>query len=345
MKVRILTHAPFVGGFGGLEHQAQGYVQILQSKYDAAFLKRDEQDIDVLHIVGHRLPLNRYFFHNLKAKGVKVVLSPVFYTRPFDWRDFRRPAIFRFLTKIPYTQFKMRKELRQSTDLILPNSQAEKDQLLQVFGKPNGRLEVLYNRIPQIDPNLADEEVLKKRNLQKHRYFVSISHIEPRKNTLNLIKAFLKFATKNPSYKLVLIGKMRWSFGNFFEEVQKLLNEHSDKIIHIDGLEHWNKEFVSLLRYSKAHLLPSFLETPWLSSLEASSLGVPILIGNDEPVREVFWAWWVSVSPYSVQSVAQGIQKISQSPYSQEMAKWIQSRYSKEVVGKRFLELYESLQG
>jgi len=42
------------------------------------------------------------------------------------------------------------------------------------------------------------------------------------------------------------------------------------------------------LRFAKAHLLPSFLETPGLSSLEAASLGVPILIGNDEPVKEVF---------------------------------------------------------
>ena len=67
-KVRFLTHMPLIAGFGGLERQAQGYLESLSSKYDVDFLKRNEIDFDILHIVGHRLPLGQYFFSNLKAK-------------------------------------------------------------------------------------------------------------------------------------------------------------------------------------------------------------------------------------------------------------------------------------
>ena len=67
-KIRFLTHIPLIAGFGGLERQAQGYVDSLSSRYDVNFLKRNETDFNILHIVGHRLPLSQYFFSNLKAK-------------------------------------------------------------------------------------------------------------------------------------------------------------------------------------------------------------------------------------------------------------------------------------
>ncbi len=342
-KVRFLTHMPLIAWFGGLERQAQGYMKALGSEYDVGFLKRDETTFDILHIIGHRLPLSQYFFTNLKSKWVKVIYSPVFYVRPFSITDFRRPAVFKFLTKLPYTQFQAWKILRDNADLILPNSEAEKRQLINVFGQPSGKMEVLYNRVPELDESIADQDVLQKRDLEPYKYFLSISHIEPRKNTLNLIKAFLRFSQAAPDFKLVLVGKLRWAFGDFFEEVKKLFEEYSDKIIHIDGLEHGSKEFVSLLKFAKAHLLPSFLETPGLSSLEAASLGVPILVGNDEPVKEIFWPWWVSVNPYSISSIAQGIGKLAQLPHSEEMAKWIAKRYSQEVVRRYLLDFYSKI--
>ena len=339
-KVRFLTHMPLIAGFGGLERQAQGYLESLSSKYDVDFLKRNEIDFDILHIVGHRLPLGQYFFSNLKAKWVKIVFSPVFYIRPKNLLDFRRPSVLKILVKLPYTQFKAWKILRDNADLILPNSVAEKKQLLSIFGRPAGKIEVIYNWVPGVDLSIADESILEKRSVQPYKYFVSISHIEPRKNTLNLIKAFLEFSREKPGYKLLLVGRMRGGFWGFFGKVQEFIKKHPDQIAHIDGLEHGSKEFVSILRFAKAHLLPSFLETPGLSSLEAASLGVPILIGNDEPVKEVFWKWWVNVNPYSVSNIALGIKKISELPHSQEMAKWVE-RYSQWIISKRLLELYE----
>jgi len=110
---------------------------------------------------------------------------------------------------MPYTQFKAWKTLRDNADLILPNSYAEKRQLTSIFGEPAGKIEVLYNRVPELDESIADQSELQKRGLEPYKYFLSISHIEPRKNTLNLIKAFLKFAQTSPDFKLVLIGKLR----------------------------------------------------------------------------------------------------------------------------------------
>ena len=163
------------------------------------------EDYDLVHIFGSVKDCLGVI-QVAKARGVKVVTSPIFWsswTRAFHtfggWQE-RLQLTLRHATKILLPAFpSSRRKMLVLSDLIFPNSEMEKDQLHRFFHIPKEKMEVIYNGVDAHFINATPE--LFRQRVTREDFILSVGRIEPRKNQLNLIRAAKRLGTK-----LVLIG-------------------------------------------------------------------------------------------------------------------------------------------
>lgn len=308
MKIRVLTQNPLSVWFWGLELQAAKYIEGIRkidSSIDINYFSWEEEWFDILHVIGIHGGVSPYWINAWKKKGIKIIISPVFYIKPIHLFDFRRPIIYKSFSYIPHHVVGWMKTLLQSADLILPNSQAEAEQIISIFWIQRKNIRVLHNGVDEdyfdwINANLFKEEY------KLNSYILSVSHIEPRKNHEILINTFLK---ANQSWvipqhtKLVLIGEFRWNYQSHHKKIKTLLQNNKSKIIHVTGLKNSDPLFRSAYLWANAHILLSTLETPGLSNLEALLAWLPLILWDCEPIREYFWDYAVYLQPKNERAI------------------------------------------
>jgi glycosyltransferase involved in cell wall biosynthesis len=119
---------------------------------------------------------------------------------------------------------------------------------------------------------------------KKTRVLLSVGTIEPRKNILKLIEAFLKVSQVSPTrWELRIVGKMGWVTDDYkgkIVEYSKLPNVNWLGYIEDSSLsdEYQNADLVAYVSESEGFGLPV---------IEAMSAGTPILISSDPALVEV----------------------------------------------------------
>lgn len=134
---------------------------------------------------------------------------------------------------------------------------------------------------------LSDSECFLSKYHLDPGYILSVGFLGERKNSIGLLQAFLD-VYKSIRRKLVLIGGNRFLNAKNAEMVTNLINQNEDKIIHIPFLPSGSDMIKSAYSHCVFHVLPSHVETPGISNLEAMAFGKNILVGDCLPVREYF---------------------------------------------------------
>lgn len=239
--------------------------------------------------------LNQYNIRPHKKLAVTVhdlspVVTPEFY-------DFKRRLWHRFLG---YRQAFAR------ADLLFAVSQHTKNDLQKLFGVPEHKIKVAYPGIDRevFKPTLSESELRGVRNkydLPGH-YILFLSTIEPRKNLVNLIRAF---DLVRSNVHLVIAGRKGWKYGSIFKHISA---SKKRKKIHYKGYVA-EEDKAALLRLSQAVVYPSFYEGFGFVPLEAASCGVPVVVGNVTSLPEVMQDSALLVNPYSINELAIGVEQ------------------------------------
>lgn len=283
MRIKVLTRYPWSLGYGGAEIQAQKYVEyVKKSGYDISFIDdySKNKDYDILHIVG--MDYETYQIINLAlSKDIKVILSPVFYIN--NNKAFVASKLLSILrTKhVSYNLYRLALDLAQ---VVSPNSNAEAQQLYEIFGINKTKCKIIYNGIDRINNinNIKPDLFVNKFNVSYDEYILCVSMIDKRKNILNLIDGYLESGVNN---KLILIGGNRCDDLSYVRTVMDRIERNKKKILYIPFIEDRNLIY-SAYSGARVHVMPSFYETPGLSNLEAASFGCNIVVGDCEPIRE-----------------------------------------------------------
>lgn len=347
MKIRILTQNPFSVGFWWVEQQATKYIENIKridSNIDISFFNWDEKDFDILHIVWIHTGINPYWIDVLKKKWVKIVVSSVFYLKPNYFLDFRRPFVYKIFSFIPYHIVNWMKQLIINADLILPNSTNEALQLKEVFWVNGAKIKVLYNWVDMNYFNWVDKDLFKK-TYNLDNYILCVSHIEPRKNHLNLIKWFLQFKKNNSlDLKLVLLWDFRWNYFKYHDEVKTLINNNNDSILHLNNLKNTDELFKSAYLWTKVHLLLSSLETPGLSNIESAYAWCKLVLWYCNPVKEYFKDYATYLNPNNLDEIENTISYLIDNNYnSDKQIKFIENNYTWEAISSELLNYYNNL--
>jgi glycosyltransferase involved in cell wall biosynthesis len=115
-------------------------------------------------------------------------------------------------------------------------------------------------------------------------YFVFLGAIHPRKNIINLIRAFELFKQEDKDeIQLVLAGRPSWHTEEFFDVLDK---SPVRTFIHLPGYVPTD-EAVTLIGASEAMVYPSWYEGFGLPLLEAMAADVPVISSNAASLPEV----------------------------------------------------------
>ncbi|MGL6058136.1 MAG: glycosyltransferase [Culicoidibacterales bacterium] len=192
------------------------------------------------------------------------------------------------------------KELLKNVDLLLPNSHEEFSKICIDFGMNEKKTAKKL----LIVPNAVDCSEIKKTkelNIDCDDYLLEVARIEPAKNQLNVIKALLDF----PEIPIVFAGAIKDK--KYYEKVKKQADKRGN--VHFLGrVEH--DQMHSVYSKAKVHILPSYRESPGLSSLEALYYGCNIVVSSDEfcPVNYYEFDKIANIcNPYDIKSIKKSI--------------------------------------
>jgi glycosyltransferase involved in cell wall biosynthesis len=151
-----------------------------------------------------------------------------------------------------------------------------------------------YNLATQdvsVTPNSADmqrffpgengRDLLSTRGLEAGKYLLTVGRLEPRKNHVTLIKAYLSLGPQAP--KLVIAGQRDFGFETLLTLLQS--PEAKQRILVLEDVG--DEELPALYRNSLAFVYPSMAEGFGMPPLEAMASGVPVIAADNTGLSEV----------------------------------------------------------
>lgn len=174
-------------------------------------------------------------------------------------------------------------------DKIVAVSEFTKEEIIKYYKVSPDKIEIVFNSI-NLSERKSDEiiydEIRKKYNLPEN-FILYIGTLQPRKNIPILIEAFGKIRKELPEFKLIIAGNKKAHNFDFKidESIKKSELKEGDDIVFTGFIEVADKTIV--YKMAKVFVYPSFYEGFGIPVLEAMSQGVPVLISDIGPHREV----------------------------------------------------------
>lgn len=328
---------------GGGEVQLTAMARRLPQVGVAARLWRPWDDplseFDCLHLFGS-LPEHLELVATAKRLGLPVALSTIAWFdvraawREPRWLGWRLAACGKFLARAAAPRIpSWRRKLYHAVDLLLPNSQAEAEQLIRYFGVPAKRIHVVPNGA---DERFAEGTAADFARLAGGRGFVLYAgRIEPRKNQLGFLRSM-----QGTDAPIVVLGDV--------------VPGHEEYLAHCRRIAGENVRFISHLRHDDPLLagayaacgclaLCSWFETPGLVALEAGMSGVPLVLPSRGCAREYFGGWADYVEPGDLRGIRQKVLAALQRPRSATLAGVVRRRYSWTAAAEATREAYETI--
>lgn len=152
-------------------------------------------------------------------------------------------------------------------------------------------------------PGLEGENYIKQRGLTTGGYILTVGRLEPRKNHVNLIKAYA--SSEVSQMPLVIVGQRHFDFDKIFNLVKELgLDE---RVIFIDDAT--DEELPALYRHAALFVYPTWAEGFGMPPLEAMASGVPVISSNTTSIPEVVGDAGVLLNPNDIDGIADAISK------------------------------------
>lgn len=217
---------------------------------------------------------------------------------------------------------------------VLPNSIEEGKLLLQFAGlKKEEKIRVVYNGAEfQNNGILSKNDFFSKFKIPEN-YVLQVGRIEYIKNQLNLLYALYD----HPDIPIVFIGQT--SDKKYASKLHKMAQKRGN-VFFFNKIPH--HEISSFYHYASMHVLLSLRESPGLVSLEAASMGCPIVISNDDflPKDSYFPDAPYSVNPLDILAIKEVLLKA----YREKKRTIIDnSKFSWSNVAKQTYQVYEEL--
>lgn len=268
-----------------------------------------------------------------KEVGVPSVLSTIFWDqRAYNpnpvWHLQRRLKVImrNFLSNANLNIFDIG-YLYKLADVLAPNSRAEKQVLMNRELISQNQIEPIPNGVDKRFRDADPEKFVK--NFGKKSFCLFVGRIDPRKNLLNLMKAF-----KDINEELVVVGPKMDQREGYYKKVQK---EAPDNVLFTGPIDHDSALLESAYAAAETFVLPSFCETPGLAALEAGLAGCKIAITERGSTREYFTDYANYLDPENVDSIIDGIT----SPVKPGIDKHIEDNFTWGQVAEHTWELYQ----
>jgi glycosyltransferase involved in cell wall biosynthesis len=275
-----------------------------------------------------------------RARNVPVVLSPICWYEPRAMLALESdlPARLKSLggwsLRLAFPRLpSWRRELLSLADTVLPNSPSEAAQLVRLFGVDRRRVIIVPNGVSSSMGESRPE--LFRRHFGDQPFVLTVGRIEPRKNTLGLIRAVRALGRK-----LVVIGQAPPRFGDYARECSAA---GSDCVSWLGQLDHDDPMLASAYAAARVLALPSWFETPGLAALEAGLAGCPVVVTPYGSTRDYFGDLVEYARPHRVDEIAQAVQTCWERGSDSRLARLIATRYLWINAAEKTAEVYDQV--
>ncbi|MFH0815051.1 MAG: glycosyltransferase family 1 protein [Candidatus Falkowbacteria bacterium] len=297
------------------------------------------KDSNVDHII---FPANVMPFFCFQ-RALVIIHDLAIYLRP-EWF----PRQF-FATKIlvPFSLIKARKIVAVSNNTkkdifkIFPNVEVEKVVVIYPGAGLSNIGNLSSEAFAKEDPAASLPET-RCDNVKRGNYLVFVGTLEPRKNIINLLRAFVKYLDEtNDDVKLKLVSAWGWKTDEIRRELRAAQEKCPGTIEVIGALG--DEEKTKIIARAKALLMPSFYEGFGLPIIEAMKLGTPVVCGNNSSMKEIAGDAAILVDVENVSELKEAIKKIlCDKPFAEELVRRgreVAKQFSWNNAAKEILEI------
>ncbi len=335
----------------GFQSAGGGEVQLLKTK---EYLDKNKinvklfdqwedkiSDYDIVHNFGKSN--NCYdVIHFAKLQNVKVALTPI-YNWPSIKYSLNEAGGFKNKLKLliylsiknnsMFNPFSKTKLIMNESDAIFVDSNKEANLLVKHFNINDGKIKVIPVGVEKKFRNAKPDLFIDKFGLMDFVLFVG--RIDRRKNLLNLIKVVNKL-----NLPLVIIGDKVIDQQSYYEDCRKIAKDN----VHFLGKFDMDSDLlISAYSAAKVLALPSFIETPGITALEAALAGTNIVITNRGSTKDYFSNYVEYVDPLNINSIEKGIKKGFDKEKNKELSNHIGNNFIWDVVIKKIINEYKRL--
>jgi glycosyltransferase involved in cell wall biosynthesis len=193
----------------------------------------------------------------------------------------------------------------ERADLVLADSAHTRLDLTRLFAVPDDRVKVIY---PGVDtrfrsqPEPSESVRLRESYALGHKpYVLSVGTLQPRKNYVRLIQAFIQSrASREMDMQLLIAGGRGWLYQNVLAEAEK-----HDSVRLLGFVE--DRDLPALYRGAALFAFPSLYEGFGLPVLEAMACGVPVVCSHTSSLPEVAGDAALLVDPLDVDALEEAL--------------------------------------
>ena len=169
---------------------------------------------------------------------------------------------------------------------IITVSSFSRSDLLKQYPFAKDKVEVVYNAADSAFHPLtwSEKEACKEAFTEGREYFLYVGSIHPRKNLINLLKAFSGFKKRQKTnMQLVIAGRMAWQHEDFTQALSTFKFRNDVKLTGYIPQD----DLVKLMGSAYALVYPSVWEGFGMPVLEAMQSGVPVLCSGSSALPEI----------------------------------------------------------
>ena len=290
-----------------------------------------------------RYDIRRIYNFIIRSQSLRDIGKNI-YRSFFNYRKLY-PTIIQLIMGIRNQQ----RRILKMSDVVLVQTQKEKDDLVSDFGVSDFHSDLVVSGVDASIFTNPSRSPFHKFFMDKYsvdisskKIILNVGRIEPRKNQLNLIKAFdlLKKDENFDNYILIFVGNLSARSPEYIYRFHKEISNHDD-VYYVDQLP--QHMLASAMSQDGIYVHPSWFETTGLVSLEATLAGMIPVVSGDR-VKEYLGDFGFYCDPKSPASIKDAILKASKSNKdTSKLKKRILEEFTWDNAAFQTISIYKSL--
>ena len=290
---------------------------------------------DVVHLT---LPQSHLYFRNCRPRMVMTI---------HDLTHLHFPQ-FHLSNNIRNADRGIRLAIEKASEFIAVSNATGKDLLTCHPEVLPGSVHVIHEAADRrrFNPEVRrrpSEAIRRKYGIPEQPFLLALSTIEPRKNLISAIRAFLLMIRERPGLPInfVVAGKMGW----LDETVRYIADARPDRLIFTGFVD--DSDLAGLYAEAVALVYVSYCEGFGLPPLEAMCCGTPVIYGNNSAMIEVVADSGLAADPFNIEEIKE---KYIALATNENLHKTLSKkavgrsrRFSWQSTAKSTLEVYKTL--
>lgn len=195
-------------------------------------------------------------------------------------------------------------------DHIVTISDYSRRDIAAQFGYPESRITVAHCAIDPAEfrpwPEV-ERRAFRADKALPDRFLLFVGTLQPRKNVVNLLKAFAELARTDRDTHLILVGRKGWIYESIFAFIRE--KDLGARVRHFDAVD--PHTLLGLYNTAAGLVFPSIFEGFGMPILEAMGCGCPVASSNATSMPEVYGDAALSFDPNDIGAMADSMRTLA----------------------------------